>query len=103
MSSEDFAQFFESAFEKIEPVDEVHRQKLERLREKLRESTADMLKTLEEGRSLNEESLAPPPAPSESILPDAKAEKEATKQVIGELDLHSSLIDEIVAKTKRRS
>lgn len=48
MRPEDFGRFFEEAFDKIEPKDDAQRQKLEKLREKMRESRSKLATEIDE-------------------------------------------------------
>lgn len=52
MRPEDFGDLFEQAFEKVQPVDEAHKEKLARMREKFREIKRE---TSEEIRKVREE------------------------------------------------
>ena len=98
MRPEDLNKFFEEAFEKVEPKDDAEREKLAKLREKIREGNERMVREIARAKKQTERLIRPSSDALGPIIEErTRIAKESRAALIVAFEEHTELIERIAS------
>ncbi len=101
MRHEDLGKFFEEAFDKIEPQNEAHREKLAKMRERFKEINAETAREIQEVRE-EQARFRERYRGDKSLVEDAKkSSQELWDALLDGCDEQSALVDRITKATEK--